>query len=184
MKANPISSGLVNLLLCLHCGAFSRFASFGIASAPKGFLARVVMETQHVEITGLVAWWENVTALACLYKIPLAAMVFCFLHSLCFVQFGSFSFLWFSTSVFPDTPLFWLTFIWVIFFLCVVIMVLCLCVFLFCLISVPDLIFFFSVQKQRLSFCGSFVCEICVSFSKWCCSASWVLECKCKCRMK
>lgn len=25
MKANPISSGLVNLLLCLHCGAFSRF---------------------------------------------------------------------------------------------------------------------------------------------------------------
>lgn len=55
MKANPISSGLVNLLLCLHCGAFSRFASFGIASAPKGFLARVVMETQHVEITELVA---------------------------------------------------------------------------------------------------------------------------------
>lgn len=55
MKANPISSGFVNLLLCLHCGAFSRFASFGIASAPKGFLARVVMETQHVEITGPVA---------------------------------------------------------------------------------------------------------------------------------
>lgn len=48
MKANPISSGLVNLLLCLHCGAFSRFASFGIASAPKGFLACVVMKTQHV----------------------------------------------------------------------------------------------------------------------------------------
>lgn len=48
MKANPLSSGLVILLLCLHCGAFSRFASFGIASALKGFLARVVMETQHV----------------------------------------------------------------------------------------------------------------------------------------
>lgn len=55
MKANPISSGLVNLLLCLHCGAFSRFASFGIASALKGFLARVVMKTQHVKITGPVA---------------------------------------------------------------------------------------------------------------------------------
>lgn len=47
-----------------------------------------------------------------------------------FCSVGSFSFLWFSTSVFPDTPLFWLTFIWVKFF-CVVIMVLCLCVFLF-----------------------------------------------------
>ena len=55
MKANLISSGLVNLLLCLHCGAFSCFASFGIASAPKGFLARGVMKTQHVEITGPVA---------------------------------------------------------------------------------------------------------------------------------
>lgn len=55
MKANPISSGFVNLLLCLHCGAFSRFASFGIASAPKSFLARVVMETQHVNQTGTFA---------------------------------------------------------------------------------------------------------------------------------
>lgn len=55
MKANLISSGLVKLPLCLHCGAFSRFASLGIASAPKGFLARVVMDTQHVEITELVA---------------------------------------------------------------------------------------------------------------------------------
>lgn len=54
MKANPISSGLVHLLLCLHCGAFSRFASFGIASALKSFLAHV-METQHVEITEPVA---------------------------------------------------------------------------------------------------------------------------------
>lgn len=37
MKANPISSGLVSLLFCLHCGAFSCSASFGIASAPVGF---------------------------------------------------------------------------------------------------------------------------------------------------
>lgn len=51
MKANPLSSGFVILLIfCLHCGAFSRFASFGIASAPKkkkAFLA-CKMETQHV----------------------------------------------------------------------------------------------------------------------------------------
>lgn len=88
MKANLISSGLVNLRLCLHCGAFSRFASFGIASAPKGFLARVVMGTQHVEITGSIAWWENVTALACLClsRISLAVLVFFFLPPLCFVQ--------------------------------------------------------------------------------------------------
>lgn len=51
MKSNLISSGFVNLPLCLHCGAFSRFASFGIASAPKCFLACFVMETQHMEIT-------------------------------------------------------------------------------------------------------------------------------------
>lgn len=35
MNTNPISSGFVNLIFCLHCGAFSRFAPFGIASAPK-----------------------------------------------------------------------------------------------------------------------------------------------------
>lgn len=177
MKANPISSGLVNLLLCLHCGAFSRFASFGIASALKGFLARVVMKTQHVWITGLVARWENVTALACLYRIPLAVLVFLFLHSLCFVQLYSFSFFGFSTSVFPDTtlfgfPLFHLFF--VLWLWC------CVCVFSFCFSYVPELTF---LLKQFV-FCGSFDCEICVTFSKWCCSASWVSECKCKCRMK
>lgn len=49
MKANPLSSGFVIFLIfCLHCGAFSRFASFGIASAPKKAFLACKMETQHV----------------------------------------------------------------------------------------------------------------------------------------
>lgn len=144
MKANPISSGLVNLLLCLHCGAFSRFASFGIASAPKGFLARVVMETQHVEITEPVAWWENVTALACLYKIRLAVLIFFLSAFPVFCSIVSFSSFGFSTSVFPDTtrlfgfPLFSLIFCvgdYGVVFVC----------FFFCFNSVPELSFRFKM---------------------------------------
>lgn len=52
----------------------------------------------------------------------------------------SFYFFCFSTSVFPDTTLFWLSFI--LFIFCVVIMVLCLCVFLL-----------FSVLFLNLHFC-------------------------------
>lgn len=49
INANPLSSGFVILLIfCLHCGAFSRFASFGIASAPKKAFLACKMETQHV----------------------------------------------------------------------------------------------------------------------------------------
>lgn len=37
---------LIYLYVCI-VGPFLVFASFGTASAPKGFLACVVMETQH-----------------------------------------------------------------------------------------------------------------------------------------
>lgn len=158
MKANLISSGLVNLLLCLHCGAFSRFASVGIASAPKGFLACLVMGTQHVGISERVAWWENVTALACLYRIPLAVLVFFFLPSLCFVQlFPPLSLV--SQQVFsPIQPVFFgFPLFRLIFVLC---LRCCLCVFLFVSVLFLTLLF----RSKRLSICGSFVCEICVSF--------------------
>lgn len=109
MKANLNSSGFVNLLLCLHCGAFPRFASFGIASAPKSFLARVEMETQHVNKTRPVAWWENVTALACLCKNPFGPNDL-FLFCIPSVLFSRLLFLsWFSKKFFfPDTLLCWL----------------------------------------------------------------------------
>lgn len=127
----------------------------------KSFLARVVMETQHVEITGLVAWWENVTALACLYRIPLAMTVFFFLHSLSFVQLiPSLSLV--SLQVFPlihppffGFPLF-------ILFFCVVTGIVFVC---FPFVSVLFLTLLFCFRRKCLSFCGSFVCENCVSFS-------------------
>lgn len=110
------------LLFCLHCGAFSRFASFCIASAPKGFFARVVMETQHMKITGPVAWRENVTALACLCKIPLAAVVF-FLFCIprVFSVVSSSFFVFFQNVVSPKNlfvGLFYLIFDFILCFVC------------------------------------------------------------------
>lgn len=77
----------------------------------KAFLACVVMETQHVNITGPVAWWENVTALACLCRTPLAPVfVVCILSSV--FLFFIFLFIWFSKNVlFPDNPVFGLPFL-------------------------------------------------------------------------
>lgn len=51
MKANPISSGFVNLRLCLHCGAFSRFLHplVLLLHLKTLFLHVSVMRTQHVE---------------------------------------------------------------------------------------------------------------------------------------
>lgn len=176
MKSNPISSGFVNLLLCLHCGAFSRFASFGIASAPKGFLARFVMETQHMEITGPVAWRENVTALACLYRIPLAVLVFFFLHSLCFVQLFPFLSL-VSLKVFspiqPFLAFLYLIYPFVLWLWC------CVCAFSFCFSSVSELIFPLKMFVFLWLIC---LWDLCFFFKND--AASWVSECICKCRMK
>lgn len=106
MKANPLSSGLVIFLIfCLHCGAFSRFASFGIASAPKKAFLACKMETQHVGNDKPGAWWEIVTALACLYKnLRGRADLFLFCTPCYLVVWFCchfFSFLDFSTSVSP-----------------------------------------------------------------------------------
>lgn len=128
MKANPISSGLVNLLLCLHCGAFSRFASFGIASALKGFLAHVVMENP-ARVNNRTCCMMGECNCACMPVQNPFGRVGLFLSA--FPVFGSvlsFSFFGFSTSVFPDKTLFWLSVIEG--FFCVVILVLCLRVFL------------------------------------------------------
>lgn len=127
MKANPISSGFVTLLFLFALWGLFSFCILWYCFCTKRLLARVVMETQHVEIIEPAARWENVTALACLHWIPLAALVlFFFLHSLCFDHFFcSLS----SVSVHPDTTLYLLSFVSLPFF--VLWLQCCVCAFFF-----------------------------------------------------
>lgn len=75
------------------------------------------MENQHVLMTGPVARWENVTALACLCTIHLAVLANLFLFA--FPVFCPFVFhlpLWFPYKRFPIKPPFCHSFISLIYF--------------------------------------------------------------------
>lgn len=173
MKANPLSSGFVKLLIfCLHCGAFSRFASFGIASAPKNAFLACKMGTQHVENDKPGAWWETVTALACLFKKSVwPCWSFPFLHSLFFVCWNLLShfssFLGFSKS-FSSTLFFLCCGYRALYFYLFVILLLLQCFF--------DLLTFVTLWFICL-------CDFRSNSFNYC-PASWVSVWKCQTRMK
>ena len=182
MKANPSSSGLVILYfyVCI-VGPFLVLHLLVLLLHLKKLLARVVMKNP--------ARGNNSTCCTlgecnCACMPVLNPFGHDGLFSLCIpcVLFNWFIvFPWFLYKCFLwYNPFFGFSFISFI-FLCCDYGVVC---FPFVSVCVPDLSFLFLFLKKPLSFVVYLFCEICVYFPKWCCSASWVSECTCKCRMK
>lgn len=125
------------------------------------------------------AWWENVTALACLYKICLAMLVFPFCTPCIFVVWLScclFLLPCFSQPVFSQhKPFSFLVFPIVLWLQCRFV-----CYF------VPVLFFSWTSIELNMFVLLWFIClcNLCFFYPNWCCPASWVSEFKCKCRMK